>query len=209
MVRSGYDGLKTLFAVPREAFDALLFPVDQLGSHDSTHDVGYLIAHCRDFSVLYDVMPQSMREALQRDAGLIAERCDVPRGLAESLVRQVGGQTELALWKTGAQLLSRDVDYDELPIEDCKKYPSIFMPRWASRITLEVTDVRVEQVQEITNADAMAEGVGHLYGYEKDDPAVDGRIRFAELWDSINAMRGFNWGTNPWVWVVTFRKTED
>jgi hypothetical protein len=73
--------------------------------------------------------------------------------------------------------------------------PSIFMPRWASRITLVVTDTRVERLQEISQADQAAEGV------ECGDS-------FHRLWDSINRKRGFPWASNPWVWVVVFRKLE-
>lgn len=98
--------------------------------------------------------------------------------------------------------------------------PSIFMPRWASRITLEITDVRVERVQSITPEDAEAEGLisdefpigGNYvkkYGLEgwqhqwfRQSP-VDA---YERLWDSLNAKRGFGWSVNPWVWVLEFRK---
>jgi hypothetical protein len=82
---------------------------------------------------------------------------------------------------------------------DGKKWrPSIHMPRWASRILLEITNVRVERVQEISVADAKAEGVCGL----------SARAEFLMLWDSINAKRGFGWDANPWVWVIEFRRTE-
>lgn len=78
--------------------------------------------------------------------------------------------------------------------------PSIFMPRWASRITLRVLDVRVERVQKITEADARAEGVGEW--------GCDTIEVFQDLWDSINAKRGYSWDSNPWVWVVSFEVVE-
>ncbi len=82
--------------------------------------------------------------------------------------------------------------------------PSIHMKREHSRINLEVTGVRVERVQDITEADARAEGV------TADDEPRGGAYwvtKFARLWDSINAKRGYSWESNPWVWVVEF-KTE-
>lgn len=75
------------------------------------------------------------------------------------------------------------------------------MPRWASRITLEITDVRVERLQEITEADAVAEGVGSRLpdcGIAQDE--------YCDLWDSLNAKRGHGWETNPWVWSIAFRR---
>jgi len=93
--------------------------------------------------------------------------------------------------------------------------PSIFMPRWASRILLEVTDVRVERVQEISDGDAKAEGlVGWKsersdeihYGITAADVwETDPRITYKRLWDSINAERGHSWESNPWVWVASFK----
>lgn len=79
--------------------------------------------------------------------------------------------------------------------------PSIHMPRWASRITLEVLSVRVERLQEITEADAKAEGiVASSVGGE-----LNHRGRFHDLWDSINGKR-HPWSSNPWVWVVSFHR---
>jgi len=91
--------------------------------------------------------------------------------------------------------------------------PSIFMPRWASRLTLEVTEVRVERVQEISDDDCEAEGIEQRWtclnpgagSYAHENCVHDD---FRALWDSINAKRGFGWEQNPWVWAVSFRRVE-
>jgi hypothetical protein len=102
------------------------------------------------------------------------------------------------------------------------KRPAIFMPRVASRITLEIVSVRVERLQDISEADAIAEGCNpaqHLLG--GDDVAVyeamqwlekqSGRsrtnhaiARYMVLWESINGAG--SWAANPWVWVVEFKR---
>lgn len=94
-----------------------------------------------------------------------------------------------------------------------KRIPSIFMPRWASRITLEITKVRVERVQEISEADATAEG--WLKRAEvscvPEVHADASRDWYGDLWDLINAKRedgAYAWKKNPWVWVLEFRRVE-
>lgn len=79
------------------------------------------------------------------------------------------------------------------------RVPSIHMPRWASRLTLEVTDVRVERVQAISRADVDAEGVATGW---------DWLGAFRRVWDDLNAARGYGWDANPWVWVISFRRVE-
>jgi len=87
--------------------------------------------------------------------------------------------------------------------------PSIFMPRWASRLTLEVTGVRVERVQDISEEDAETEGVEPPMLHPDDPANLDvARGAFADLWDAINAKRGYGWASNPWVWVVTFTRVQ-
>ncbi len=83
--------------------------------------------------------------------------------------------------------------------------PSIFMPRKASRITLEVLSVRIERLQNISSMDVIQEGIQsgpakHWYH------APDGTEKYRALWDSLNKKRGFGWETNPFVWVIQFRK---
>lgn len=92
--------------------------------------------------------------------------------------------------------------------------PSIHMPRWASRITLEITGVRVERLNDISDADAQAEGTpcyvcgGALDGRSEADCHCFHRTAklsdFCGLWESINGEG--SWTTNPWVWVVEFKR---
>lgn len=87
--------------------------------------------------------------------------------------------------------------------------PSIHMPRWASRITLEVTGVRVERLQEILEADAIREGVLPVDMKEWLKPAdchslFPHQLAFRRLWDRINGPG--SWEANPWVWVVEFSR---
>ena len=84
--------------------------------------------------------------------------------------------------------------------------PSIHMPRWASRISLEVTEVRVQRIQEITEEDARAEGVPAIPRLDGSDPRYY-RQSFAALWDSL-APAGQEWADNPWVWAVSFRRVQ-
>jgi hypothetical protein len=91
----------------------------------------------------------------------------------------------------------------EVP-RDIRWRPSIHMPRNASRITLAITDVRVERLQEITEEDARVEGVTrNEWEYDNGEGPETYRDAYACLWDHING-RG-SWDENPWVWVIEFR----
>ena len=90
---------------------------------------------------------------------------------------------------------------EQLGFDGSKWRPSIFMPRWASRITLRVVDVRVEMLWDMTVSKMIAEGVAEIENNDKH-PLTP----FITLWDSINADRGYAWYTNPWVWVVEFEE---
>ena len=84
-----------------------------------------------------------------------------------------------------------------------KRYPSIHMPRWASRLTLEVVSVRVERVQDISEEDLRAELDWSRIAIPDDS---DPWGVFADLWSVINGPE--SWNANPWVWVIEFRRVE-
>ncbi|KVX62437.1 hypothetical protein [Burkholderia stagnalis] len=87
--------------------------------------------------------------------------------------------------------------------------PSIHMPRWASRITLEITGVRVERLQSIRWDDAIAEGIPDPRRAARRVDPVEGCVaQFRALWDGLNAARGYGWDQNPWAWVIEFRRIE-
>jgi hypothetical protein len=85
------------------------------------------------------------------------------------------------------------------------------MPREAARIFLRVKTVRVERLQDITPKDAWDEGcrIGNSFPWEEHIPELQQQCRdilFIQLWDSLNAKRGYGWDANPWVWVYEFEK---
>lgn len=94
------------------------------------------------------------------------------------------------------------------PPSRCWRSP-MFMPRWASRLTLEVVEVRVQRVQEISEDDARADGLwrpsdDNPYGTHYVGEMID---RFAAAWDRINPKDP--WASNPWVWAVSFKRVEN
>lgn len=84
----------------------------------------------------------------------------------------------------------------------CEWRPSIHMPRWAARIFVEVVNVQVERVQDASPWDIIAEGCPIHYDDEEGSAISEW---WMDLWDSINAKRGYGWEVNPWVWVVEFK----
>lgn len=134
-------------------------------------------------------------------------------------VRETWGIWALDIFPFPAAYIAYKANGTSLPIQekDCLKFqftsvpdvgyhnpnvwrPSIHMPRWASRITLEVVNVRVERVQDISEEDALKEGVP----YERWVGVKYHRVQFKKMWNSIYK----NWDQNPWVWVVEFKVVE-
>ena len=125
-------------------------------------------------------------------------------------------------------------NYKPGAFDGIKWKPSIHMKRWMARIMLEVLEVRVQRLQEITEKDATAEGCDHEWYIDNPEPgawpcptckgvglyqagSLEGTTEvdceecnsaakmFHQLWDSINSRRGYGWKMNPWVWVVEFK----
>jgi len=97
--------------------------------------------------------------------------------------------------------------FDTPPMETVpgKLRPGIHMPRWASRILLEITDVRVERLQDISKADAIAEGLTQTAsGSWLPGPCDHPEWAYHQLWDQINGAG--SWDANPWVWAISFRR---
>lgn len=99
-------------------------------------------------------------------------------------------------WKDGTVLYRGEhgVTVGGTYVDLAKWTPSIHMPRWASRITLEITEIRVQRLQAIIPDDARAEGC---------DDEICAKGAFQELWESINGAG--SWALNPWVWAITFK----
>ncbi|ECG2545971.1 hypothetical protein EU895_12700 [Salmonella enterica subsp. enterica serovar Neukoelln] len=112
--------------------------------------------------------------------------------------------------KDGVSLASELCDY-KADYSDSSKpaegwTPSIHMPRWASRILLEITDVRVERLHDMSEADAKAEGASPAT-YKITPPEAVYRVGFGDIWRGIYGQD--NWLSNPWVWVIEFKRIQE
>jgi hypothetical protein len=126
-------------------------------------------------------------------------------------------ETYQAEFKSDGQLGGKPVDWASQEAERFSYLcgsgwrPSIHMPRWASRITLQITDVRVQRLHEISEEDARAEGC-ELETFDTASRTLSPetyRHNFRLLWDSINAKRGCGWDVNPWVWAISFERVKE
>ena len=121
-------------------------------------------------------------------------------------------------WMVGDKLWVRET---WKPTRSLKWRPAIQMPKWAARMWLEITGMRIERLQDISERDAEAEGIewvdhgaGKTYRDIKEPKTmgycwVDPSVPFQDLWDSLNKALGYGWDLNPWVWVIEFRLFEN
>lgn len=93
--------------------------------------------------------------------------------------------------------------------------PPMYMPRFACRSIDEIVNIKLERLQDISEEDAIKEGIyllnveGGGYKFDRGEQEFDtAKEAFADLWDSINAKKGFGWDVNPWVWCIEFRRVE-
>lgn len=108
----------------------------------------------------------------------------------------------------------RRIDYRASePLAPCTWTSAIFTPRWASRITLRITAVRAERLQDISETDAKAEGasfhngggIGHSgWRHDYKDVHADARSSYARFWKELNGAE--SWDANPWLWVISFER---
>lgn len=94
-----------------------------------------------------------------------------------------------------------ETDHEEFKAWGFKRRPSIFMPRWASRISLEITGVRVQRLQDISDADCLAEGIEWPY-----PSRATPRGAYRSVWEAINGAK--SWAATPWVWVIEFKRID-
>ena len=129
-------------------------------------------------------------------------------GITEVIGRYLADNTAFRL-----TLTKKEDDLLEARKFPRRNTPGRFMYKSLTRIFLEITNIRVERVQDINDKDVLAEGIeGDIYGEEigispTSEPR-SARIYFMELWDSLNAKRGYGWDSNPFVWCIEFKRLE-
>lgn len=140
-----------------------------------------------------------------RESGIAAIRCPYGEPGDRLWVRETWTTSDKVLpWIEDPFIYGADLNENGVTKWAARWKPSIHMPRAASRITLEVTDICIERLQDISTEDARAEGYSTMEGP---------RPWFSRIWDEINARddeksSNVSWSANPWVWVVEFRRIE-
>jgi hypothetical protein len=198
MVRALLDGSKTQ---TRRAFSTRMI------------DLMYVAAHAGEVSYFVD-----NDELAPNDHSYVADFCPYGQPGDRLWVRETwadlaelsdGNYARQAIYRADDIELYGDEDEPvNVTAPDMRWRPSIFMPRWASRILLEIVSVRVERLQDISEADARAEGVTiedrHMAGYCAGEFLPPAIRAYRDLWDQINGAG--SWDANPWVWVVEFKR---
>ena len=155
----------------------------------------------------------TIRGIIERRPQSLMERCQFgqpgDRLWVRETIRPSKAHPELMAYAADDTLVDLETMHWPASTDNYKAIPSIHMPRWASRILLEVVSVRVERLQDISEADAQAEGCSvECMTPTGDDSgsAIHGPGGFIALWESINGPD--SWLENPWLWVIEFRRGE-
>ena len=187
---------------------------------DNEHALWNDVQKAKDGSYIFwgEKVPENITPELYKDGGFKCPYGDVGDRLwvrETYAIERVDGFTQI-VWKADkrAQYIENGFKIGEpfWLVSDYKprtpwKSPR-FMPRWASRLTLEIVSVDVERLHGITNAGVRAEGITAHHPPRKKDDLPTSRSAFARHWDMINKKRGYKWDVNPWVWVVGFKVAE-
>ena len=213
MVRAILDGSKTQtrravelpHANPLGQWEAMQWggPTGGRTAKGETVPAQMAIGHSRTGQILVSPYGQPGDRLWVRESFMPAplEAAPGPSQTPWSIAYAAGGQAELLA----------PSQYNPMLYTYERWTPSIHMPRWASRITLEITSVRVERLQDVSEADAQAEGIayserfrGYCIGMAEHFHSGDPRESFRGLWQSINGPD--SWAANPLVWVLSFKK---
>lgn len=174
-------------------------------------------------AILAGKKTQTRREARPQPAGGVRASVFTPSGLED-----IHGRPIRLPYSEGNRLWVREtVGLGERPVDGSQRTcvyradfldgpaaagvqrwtPAIHMPRWASRLTLEITEVRLQRLQVISDADMAAEGIDCMVYADGAAATHYNRQAFAALWDKLNGQRaGCGWQDNPWVWAISFQR---
>jgi len=167
-------------------------------------------------SINQGIYPEACPYGKVGDRLWVRETCK--RGKLPHILTGEPTKNEIAVYAADDEPCTEELGFDLVPWWKGPVCASIHLPRWASRITLEITAVRIEQLNCITDSDARAEGIhcfklpnGNVYGYDPKgtpgkmvmDSATDA---YAALWEKINGAG--SWKINPFVWVVSFKRID-
>lgn len=157
--------------------------------------------------------PYGLPAALDSDRLWVRETWRVARHHDAKRPRDLTPRAMTVIYDAGGFACNDDTGWTQHPYDKMtsiamgKTRVSIFMPRWASRITLEITDVHVQRLRDISGEDAIAEGCdeffsgGYDFDYSCDRPEI---ANYRRLWESLNGAG--SWALNPWVFVIAFKR---
>jgi len=189
------------------------------GTCDSSEEDGLIITHVQDYTRKNDgqkphkytgllvqsaACPEEGAEEIPHNYGLPGDHLWVKETFspwADNFTKRVCNSSDKAVYRADYR-----AGCPSLEVGGCEHWkPSIFMPRWASRLTLKIKSLRVQRLHDISDQDVMAEGVSMSPPMDADIPPEFESLfkwRYCKLWESLNGAQ--SWKDNPWVWVIEF-----